>query len=69
MPAQSQAKQSRCIFCGRDSAQVPLIQFIYKDEPEWICPTHLPILIHKPGQLADKLPGLENMGPPEGHQH
>jgi hypothetical protein len=42
---------------------------MYKDESKWICPTHLPILIHQPDLLADKLPGLENMGPPEGHPH
>ncbi|MBN1668307.1 MAG: hypothetical protein JW862_14535 [Anaerolineales bacterium] len=27
----------------------------------YICPQHLPILIHKPAQLADKLPGAEKL--------
>lgn len=56
-----------CITCGKDSEQVPLMAFIYKGGEYHICPQHLPILIHKPGQLADRLPGLELIKPPEGH--
>jgi hypothetical protein len=37
--------------------------------PYWICPQHLPILIHKPVRLAEKLPGLENLGEPEENAH
>jgi hypothetical protein len=42
----------------------------YQGREFWICPQHLPILIHKPALLADRLPGIENVTPPdEGHAH
>lgn len=56
-----------CIACGEDNHQVPLISFTFRGEQYFICPQHLPLLIHKPAQLADRLPGLELLGPPEGH--
>jgi hypothetical protein len=56
-----------CIQCGRTSDQAPLIPLHYRNKDYWICPQDLPILIHKPAQLANKLPGLENLAPAEGH--
>jgi hypothetical protein len=40
----------------------------YKDAEVYICPQCLPVLIHKPANLAGKLPGLENVQPPQ-HNH
>jgi hypothetical protein len=57
----------RCIVCEQDSQSVPLIEFEFKGQTHFICPQHLPILIHKPATLADKLPGLELLGPPDSH--
>jgi hypothetical protein len=56
-----------CIYCEQSDQRAPLLLFRYQGEQHWICPQHLPILIHKPSQLADKLPGLELLGPAEGH--
>jgi hypothetical protein len=56
-----------CIYCDCNSEQVPLISWQFQGNQYWICPQHLPILIHKPANLADKVPGLERLGPPEGH--
>jgi hypothetical protein len=50
--------QPICIYCGQDDSQVPLIPFTFRGKTYEICPQHLPILIHKPEQLTDKLPGL-----------
>jgi len=50
-----------CLYCQRTSDQIPLIQLEYRNEPRWICPQHLPILIHKPAELAAFLPGLEGL--------
>jgi hypothetical protein len=50
-----------CAACDRTSEQVPLLQIVYRDTVSWICPQHLPILIHQPGKLAGKLPGVENL--------
>ena len=32
-----------CLVCKRDSEEIPLISFRYKDTGLWICPQHLPI--------------------------
>jgi hypothetical protein len=61
--------QPLCLYCERDSLQVPLLAIQYQGRELWICPQHLPILIHKPAQFADKMPGVENLGSPEGHTH
>ena len=60
-------RQRTCIYCEQDSNQVPLIRFVFKDEEAWICPQHLPILIHKPANLANKLSGAENLAGAAGH--
>ena len=48
-----------CLVCKRDSEEIPLISFRYKGSDLWICPQHLPILIHDPMKLADILPGAD----------
>jgi hypothetical protein len=61
--------QPICIYCERTSDQVPLLVLRYQGAEMCICPQHLPILIHQPARLADKLPGAENLAPPEEHHH
>lgn len=56
---------ARCIMCEQDSQNVPLMPFEYQGRSYWICPQDLPVLIHKPAVLADKLPGLERIAPPK----
>ncbi len=48
-----------CLVCQATSDEVPLIFLQFREEDNWICPQHLPILIHKPEQVADILPGLK----------
>jgi hypothetical protein len=50
-----------CIHCGRDNSQVPLLVFRYQDSKFRICTEHLPVLLHKPQELAGKLPDAENL--------
>jgi hypothetical protein len=57
-----------CLVCAQTSADVPLIALEYRNQEFWICPQHLPILIHHPHELADKLPGAEHL-PKADHQH
>jgi hypothetical protein len=59
----------RCLYCERHSGETPLLQLQYQDGTYWICPQHLPILIHKPAQLAGKLPGAERLEGSGGHEH
>jgi len=56
----------KCVQCERTSEEVPLMEIKYKDSISWICPQHLPILIHKPQMLIGKLPGAEHLDF-EGH--
>jgi hypothetical protein len=58
-----------CLACEQNSDETPLIAVRYRGEALWICPQHLPILIHKPEQLAHKLPGMQNAAPPAAHEH
>ena len=58
--------EKKCIACDRTDDAIPLIPFEFKGGGYWICPQHVPILIHKPQQLTGKLPGAENLDPAEG---
>ncbi len=60
--------ESYCLHCERGSNQIPLVALVYQGEELWICPQHLPILIHSPAKLADKFPGLAQVTPAE-HRH
>ncbi len=57
----TQHNSHACLTCDQTSDEVPLIALEYRARQFWICPQHLPILIHKPHQLAGKLPGAENL--------
>jgi hypothetical protein len=61
--------EQKCLYCEKTANQAPLINLAYCEDSYWICPQHLPILIHKPAQLADKLPGADKLGRSEGHDH
>ena len=61
------ASEKRCICCGQNSLQVPLLMVTYQACEYWICPQDLPILIHSPAKLAGKLPGVERLIPVAGH--
>ncbi len=52
-----------CIFCERDSGQVPLLTLSFQGNDIRICTQHLPVLIHDPAQLVGKLAGAEDLSP------
>lgn len=54
-------KDKHCVFCKRDQGEVPLVQLAYQNSNYWICPQHIPVLIHDPAKLAGYLPGAENL--------
>lgn len=54
---------STCLNCGASEQDRPLLTLTFQGQEFYICPQCLPILIHKPYQLADKLPEFK---PPEG---
>lgn len=66
----SEAKNANiCLYCERSSDLVPLIQLEYQTQQFWICPQHLPILIHDPNRLVGKLPGADALRPADHHDH
>ena len=56
-----------CLACQRDSDATPLLQLAYLGSSFWICPQHLPILIHDPARLVGLLPGAERLSPADHH--
>ena len=50
---------SECFYCKITEQEVPLIRLAYRDASLFICPQHLPILIHKPEQLASIFDEME----------
>ncbi len=49
---------STCLNCGSSEQDRPLITLQFQGKELSICPQCLPTLIHKPYQLAEKLPGF-----------
>ena len=60
---------AKCLVCERDSNQIPLMAFQYRLATVWICPEHLPILIHQPAKLADRLAGAQGFAPAPHDSH
>jgi hypothetical protein len=54
-------KEKNCLVCQNDENQIPLLEISYQGKKYYICPQHMPILIHNPDKLAGMLPGAENM--------
>jgi hypothetical protein len=59
------AKQ--CLVCEAGEDATPLVSLSYRGEALWVCPQHLPILIHSPDKLVGHLPGAENLKPADHH--
>ncbi|MFY0652605.1 MAG: hypothetical protein JXQ96_11255 [Cyclobacteriaceae bacterium] len=57
--------KKQCVFCERGSHIVPLISIEFQEQQLYICPQHMPVLIHNPAELVGKLPGAENLDPAE----
>ena len=63
----TEATDPRCVACDRDANATPLVTMEYRGARCWICPQHLPLLIHDPAQLVGKLEGAENLRPADHH--
>lgn len=58
-----------CLNCERPETEIPLVALRHAGNQAWICSQCLPILIHKPERLADKLSGVDGSlaAPPDEH--
>ena len=63
MPDADPQSSPVCLVCKRDDQATPLLRLRYRGEALWLCPQHLPILIHDPTSLAGLLPGAETLRP------
>lgn len=63
----STADDKNCLACQRSQREVPLLQLAYLDAVYWICPQHLPLLIHDPARLVGMLPGADTLSPASHH--
>ncbi|MFQ5399497.1 MAG: hypothetical protein ACE5E7_07850 [Anaerolineae bacterium] len=52
-----------CLNCERSEMEIPLVRLRYAGNDAWICSQCLPVLIHKPHQLAAKLAGADQITP------
>jgi hypothetical protein len=53
----------KCLACDRTSDETPVICLEYRGDRLWICPQHMPLLIHQPDRLVGRLPGAESLKP------
>jgi hypothetical protein len=64
---QGMSENTGCLVCKKNSQEIPLISFQYMGESLFICPQHLPVLIHDPSKLAGLLPGAEGFKAADHH--
>jgi len=50
-----------CVFCKKDQEEVPLVHLEFKNNDFWICPQHIPVLIHDPEKLVGHLPNADEI--------
>jgi hypothetical protein len=57
----SDNSEKTCVMCQKSDKQIPLLQMSYNSKAYYICPEHMPLLIHQPDKLVGIIPGAENM--------
>jgi galactose-1-phosphate uridylyltransferase len=50
----------KCILCDKSHNETPVTKFEYRNSEFYICPKHIPVLIHDPQKLTGLLPDAEN---------
>jgi len=53
----SQVKE--CLVCKKSSAEIPVTKFYYQESEFYICPQHMPVIIHNPQQLIGLIDGAD----------
>lgn len=50
-----------CLVCKKQATEIPVTKFYYQEKEFYICPQHIPILIHNPQELIGLLPGADQL--------
>jgi hypothetical protein len=53
--------EKTCLVCKKSSQETPVTKFYHKDTEFYICPQHIPILIHNPQELVGLLEGADKL--------
>lgn len=53
--------EKKCIVCESNHDEVPVTKFEYKDIEFYICPQHIPVLIHDPQKLVGLIPDADKL--------
>lgn len=51
----------KCLVCKKPHTEIPVTKFYYQESEFYICPQHIPILIHNPQELIGLLPGADQL--------
>ncbi|MDX1828575.1 MAG: hypothetical protein R3342_03415 [Lutibacter sp.] len=50
-----------CLVCKKSSNETPVTKFYYQESEFYICPQHIPVLIHNPQELIGLLPDADKL--------
>jgi hypothetical protein len=50
-----------CLVCKKSSSETPVTKFYYQESEFYICPQHIPVLIHNPHELVGLLDGADKL--------
>ena len=49
-----------CLVCKKTSTEIPVTKFYYQESEFYICPQHMPVIIHNPQQLIGLIDGADS---------
>ena len=53
--------EKTCLVCKKSSQETPVTKFYHQGREFYICPQHIPILIHNPQELVGLLEGADKL--------
>lgn len=53
--------EKTCLVCKKTSDETPVTKFYYQQNDFYICPQHIPVLIHNPQELVGLLDGADKL--------
>ena len=48
-----------CLVCKKTAAEIPVTKFYYQESEFYICPQHMPTIIHNPQELIGLIDGAD----------
>lgn len=54
------SQEKACLVCKKASSEIPVTKFYYQESEFYICPQHMPVIIHNPQELVGLLDGADD---------